>query len=186
MAVVLAGLVQGGREATGTPAAMAGLLRTVERDVGAMTEQVSVMRGRLAERIDGEGPAAQVVGIADGGLLSTMRSLHQATQRIGRRLDELKPRLRQLDETRAGEILLAMRVELSTLALALGELAASDDAGARVRALDQLSRALAALDGATAAVWTLGPSGGDAPFSGSAAAGSADVTPAAHAPDDRR
>mgnify|MGYP001243328470 CR=1 FL=1 len=157
LAWALVGPGPAGGGAAATPAAMAGLLRTVERDVGAMSEHVSMMRGRLGEPIDGEGPGARVVGIADGGFLSTVRSLHQASLRIERRLEQLKPRLRQLDESRAGEIVLAMRVELSTLTLALGDLAASEDPLARAQALDQLGRALAALEGATAAVWTLGP-----------------------------
>jgi hypothetical protein len=148
--------------AEATPAGMGGLLRTVERDVGAMIEQASVMRGRLGDAIGGEGPGAAIVGIADGGYLSTVRSLHQATLRLDRRLGELRPRLRRLDDGEAGEILLSMRVELSALTLALGELAATEDAALRAEALDRLGSALTALDGATAAAWTLEPSRGNA------------------------
>lgn len=160
-----------------TPAAMAGLLRNVERDVGAMAEQVSVMRDHLAEAAGSEGPGARIVGIADGGFVSTMRSLHQSALRLERRLAELRPRLRQIDEAKAGEIMLAMRVELSALTLALGELAATEDRSGRAEALDQLGTALVALDGATAAVWTLdGPGQGEA-ASGLAASFEARITP---------
>lgn len=163
--------------AEATPAAMAGLLRNVERDVGAMAEQVSVMRGRLAEAAGGEGPGARIVGIADGGFVSTMRSLHQAALRLERRLAELRPRLRQLDEAKAGEIMLAMRVELSALTLALGDLAATDDRAVRAEALDQLGTALMALDGATAAVWTLDTAGRPEPASDLAASFEARLIP---------
>lgn len=168
--------------ARATPATMAGLLRNVERDVGAMTEQVSVMRRQLGQQADGEAPASSIVGIADGSFLSTLRSLHQAAIRLERRLGDLRPRLRQIDEAGAGDVLLAMRVELSALTLALGELAASEDAATRAAALDQLGGSLAALDGATAAVWTLG---GAEDLPTPVAAPSAGALPPANAADDR-
>jgi hypothetical protein len=141
--------------ATPRPATMA-LLRGVERDLGAAIAQIEVLNGRLDAAAGAEGPGAGLVGIADGSYRSALHALLRGTQRLERGLTALWPSLRRSDDRGAGEVLLAMRVELSTMSLARSELTAEGE-DRRAAALERLRSSLHMLDGAVAAAWSLVP-----------------------------
>lgn len=145
-------------QATATmPGRLPSLLHVLERDIGGMLEQSELLRGRLDVAFDVEGAGGRLAGIYDGDYRSNWRALRQTMMRIERNLGGLRSALRESDDGRAGDILLSMRVELSTMSLALIELAEAEGAAARQEALGRMDMALHSLDGAVAAIWALGP-----------------------------
>ncbi len=133
------------------------VLHAIERDIGGMLEQGELLRSRLGLPFDAEGPGVRLAGIHDGDYRSTWRALRQSMLRLERNLARLRPTLREDADGRGGEILLAMRVELSAMSLALTELAGADGEAARNEALARLDSSLQSLDGAVAATWALDP-----------------------------
>jgi len=123
-------------QASASRADTAGLLRAIDSDLGAMVEQSSMLHGQLSQSRADASPAASLVGIADGGYMSTVRSLHQTRLHLERRFGEPPP-------------------ALSAMALAIGELAAAEDPGVRAAALDRLTTALEAFAKTTAAASAL-------------------------------
>jgi hypothetical protein len=132
------------------------LLHGVERDLGGAIGQIEVLHERLDAAADAEGPGAGLVGIADGSYRSALHALLRAMQRLERGLTALWPSLRQSDDRGAAEILLAMRVQLSAMSLAWGELTAEGE-DRRAAGLERLRSSLRTLDGAVAAAWSIGP-----------------------------
>lgn len=152
------------RAAATMPVGGQHVLHAIERDIGGMLEQGELLRSRLRLPFDVEGPGVRLAGIHDGDYRSTWRALRQSMLRLERNLARLRPTLRENADGGGGEILLAMRVELSAMSLALTELAGAEGEAARNEALARLDASLQSLDGAVAATWALDPQRVDEPM----------------------
>ncbi|MCB9967037.1 MAG: hypothetical protein H6852_05295 [Geminicoccaceae bacterium] len=143
--------------------AVFGTLDRLALDIRGAMAHVARLRDRLDEGGFGDAsslsPAAEVAGIADGRFGSTVASLRWASRGLDRRLALLRATVGTPDSPEKAEILLVMRVELSSLLWTLEELGGSaaetpqaPTATERALALDQLNASLEQLAIATSAM----------------------------------
>ncbi|MEZ5865290.1 MAG: hypothetical protein R3D25_14950 [Geminicoccaceae bacterium] len=143
--------------------AVFGTLDRLALDIRGAMAHVARLRDRLDERpsgpISGTSPAAEMAGIADGRFASTVASLRWASRGLDRRLALLRATVGTPDSPEKAEILLVMRVELSSLLWTIEELGGSAveppepaSAAGRAVALDQLNASLEQLAIATSAM----------------------------------
>lgn len=143
--------------------AVFGTLDRLALEIRGAMEHVARLRDRLDDRqsaaLSGASPAAEVAGIADGRFASTVASLRWASRGLDRRLALLRASVGTPQSPEMAEILLVMRVELSSLLWTIEELGGSaagvtepPTAAERAVALDQLNASLEQLAIATSAM----------------------------------
>ena len=140
-----------------------GVFGTLDRlalDIRGAMAHVARLRDRLddppAGGLAAASPPADIAGIADGGYASTVASLRWASRGLDRRLAALRAAVGRPESPEQAEILLLMRVELSSLLWTLDELGAGGrsppTAAERAAALDRLNVSLEQLAIATSAM----------------------------------
>ena len=139
--------------------AAAGVTRTLaalERDIGAATAHALALRERLEAEVE-TSKGADIAGIADGGVGSSLTALRLAARAVDRRLEQLRlATAGDLPPDRA-EVMLALRSSLASLlwtieAIPLRLEPDPETLAKRERQLAQLDEAVAELDHATAAM----------------------------------
>lgn len=142
-------------------AAVAGSLSTLvrlEQSIRAAMAHTDSLREDL-HRESVVNPAAEIAGIADGGVRSSLAALRLTARSIDRRLETLRLTLAG-ESLKHVEILLAMRRDLATLAWAIEAIPPTlEDPTAGRRelkaALLEIEQALTDLDGAATALAAL-------------------------------
>ncbi len=143
--------------------AVFGTLDRLALDIRGAMAHVARLRDRLDDRLSadlsGASPAAEVAGIADGRFGSTVASLRWASRGLDRRLALLRATVGVPESPEMAEILLVMRVELSSLLWTIEELGDGTagvveppTAAERAVVLDQLNASLEQLAIATSAM----------------------------------
>jgi hypothetical protein len=131
-------------------------LQALERDIGAATAHAVALRERVAADV-ATGKGADIAGIADGGVGSSLTALRLAARAVDRRLERLRlATAGELTPDRAA-VMLALRTSLASLLWTIEVIPATlqPDAATkakRERQLTELDEALAELDSATAAM----------------------------------
>lgn len=163
--VAFSALWPGRAAAVGPEATLASL----EQSIRAAMAQAQSLREDLArEPVVNLG--ADIAGIADGGLGSSLATLRLSTRAVDRRLETLrlearaakarKPAMPRDDNLKRAELMLAMRTQLGTAAWAIEEIPRHAEAGpvgrtAQQAAMDTLEQALAGLGQAVTAMAAL-------------------------------
>ena len=131
-------------------------LQALERDIAAATAHAAALRERFAADV-ATGKGADIAGIADGGVGSSLTALRLAARAVDRRLERLRlATAGELGPDRA-EVMLALRSSLASLLWTIEVIPSTPEPDAatkakRERQLAQLDEALAELDLATAAM----------------------------------
>ncbi len=131
-------------------------LQALERDIVAVTAHAAALRERFAADVE-TGKGAEIAGIADGGVDSSLTALRLAARAVDRRLERLRlATAGELTPDRA-EVMLALRSSLASLLWTIEVIPSTPEPDAatkakRERQLAQLDEALAELDLATAAM----------------------------------
>ena len=111
---------------TAAAPAVFGTLDRLALDIRGAMAHVARLRDRLDDpppgRLSNASPAAEMAGIADGRFDSTVASLRWASRGLDRRLAALRAAVGTPDSPEKAEILLVMRVELSSMLWTLEEL----------------------------------------------------------------
>ena len=131
-------------------------LQALERDIWAATAHAAALRERFAADV-ATGEGAEIAGIADGGVDSSLTALRLAARAVDRRLE----RLRQATAGELGPdeaaVMLALRASLASLHWTIESIPSTLERDAettarRDRQLARLDEALDELDLATAAM----------------------------------
>lgn len=131
-------------------------LQALERDIGAATAHAAALRERFAADV-ATGKGADIAGIADGGVDSSLTALRLAARAVDRRLEQLRAATAgELGPDRAA-VMLALRSSLASLLWTIEVIPATPEPDVatkarRERQLAELDEALADLDLATAAM----------------------------------
>jgi len=125
-------------------------------DIGAARAHAAALRERFAVEV-GTSKGADIAGIADGGIATSLTALRLVARALDRRLERLRlARASELSADRA-EVMLALRASLADLRWTIESLPAAADPDAaslarRELQLERLDATLAELDLAAAAM----------------------------------
>lgn len=150
------------------PAAAVEVSRTLQalaRDVGAAQAHAAALRERLALDLATDEVAvqiatdegAEIAGIADGGVRSSLVALRLVARAVDRRLEGLRRTTTDELSPERAEVMLALRSSLAEFRWTIERMPSGPEADAETRAtrerrLARLEAALAELDYATAAM----------------------------------